>query len=59
MTSMLRLTMEISCVSLATRTSASAEQIKTAGLRVSGSGGDLSIEAGEVAPLAEYSVPTR
>ncbi|MGH7747420.1 MAG: ketopantoate reductase family protein, partial [Candidatus Dormibacteria bacterium] len=34
-----------------------AEQIKTSGLRITGMGGDLSIEAGEVAPLAEYSVP--
>jgi 2-dehydropantoate 2-reductase len=44
-------------VSLATRNSASAEEIKASGLRVTGSGGDLSIEAGQVAPLAEYSVP--
>jgi 2-dehydropantoate 2-reductase len=44
-------------VSLATRNATSAEQIKASGLRVTGIGGDLSIEAGEVAPLAEYSVP--
>ena len=43
-------------VSLASRNSASADQIKAGGLRVTGSGGDLSIEAGEVFPLAEYSV---
>ena len=43
-------------VSLATRNSATAEQIKAAGLRVIGSRGDLSIEAGEVFPLADYSV---
>src|SRR5258707_5025403 len=44
-------------VSLATRNATSAEEIKASGLRVTGIGGDLSIEAGEVAPLAEYSVP--
>src|SRR5258708_14348462 len=44
-------------VSLATRNSTSAEAIKASGLRVTGIGGDLSIEVGEVAPLAEYSVP--
>ncbi len=44
-------------VSLATRNATSAEQIKASGLRVTGIGADLSIEAGEVAPLAEYSVP--
>jgi len=44
-------------VSLATRNAASAEEIKVSGLRVTGIGGDLYIEAGEVAPLAEYSVP--
>jgi 2-dehydropantoate 2-reductase len=44
-------------VSLATRNSTSAEEIKASGLHVTGSEGDLSIEAGEVAPLAEYSVP--
>jgi 2-dehydropantoate 2-reductase len=44
-------------VSLATRNSKSAEEIKASGLRVTGSGGDLSIEAGEVAPLTDYSVP--
>jgi len=44
-------------VSLATRNSTSAEEIKASGLRVTGSGGDLSIEAGEVAPLAKYSIP--
>jgi ketopantoate reductase len=40
----------------ATRNATSAEQIKASGLRVTGTGGDLSIEAGEVAPFAEYSV---
>ena len=44
-------------VSLATRNSASAKEIKASGLRVTGSGGDLSVEAGEVSPLADYSVP--
>jgi 2-dehydropantoate 2-reductase len=44
-------------VSLATRNATSADEIKAFGLRVTGIGGDLSIEAGEVAPLAEYSVP--
>src|SRR5580692_12332139 len=44
-------------VSLATRNSTSAEEIKASGLHVTGSEGDLSIEAREVAPLAEYSVP--
>jgi 2-dehydropantoate 2-reductase len=45
-------------VSLATRNARSAKEIKASGLRVTGIGGDLSIEdAGEVAPLAEYSVP--
>src|ERR1700730_1867382 len=44
-------------VSLATRNATSAEEIKASGLRVTGIGGDLSIEAGEVAPLAEYSAP--
>jgi len=44
-------------VSLATRNATSAEEIKASGLRVTGIGGDLSIEPGEVAPLAEYSVP--
>jgi 2-dehydropantoate 2-reductase len=44
-------------VSLATRNATSAEEIKASALRVTGIGGDLSIEAGEVAPLAEYSVP--
>jgi 2-dehydropantoate 2-reductase len=43
-------------VSLATRNATSAEELKASGLRVTGIGGDLSIEAGEVAPLAEYSV---
>lgn len=42
--------------SLATRNATSAEALKASGLRVTGIGGDLSIEAGEVAPLAEYSV---
>ena len=44
-------------VSLVTRNSATAEEIKASGLRVTGARGDLFIEAGEVAPLAEYSVP--
>src|SRR5580698_203034 len=44
-------------VSLATRNATSAEEIKASALRVTGIGGDLSIEAGEVAPLADYSVP--
>jgi 2-dehydropantoate 2-reductase len=44
-------------VSLATRNATSAEEIKASGLHVTGIGGDLSIEAGEVAPLAEYSLP--
>jgi hypothetical protein len=44
-------------VSLATRNATSAEEIKASGLRVTGIGGDSSIEGGEVAPLAEYSVP--
>ena len=44
-------------VSLATRNATAAEEIKASGLRVTGIGGDLSTEAGEVAPLAEYSVP--
>ena len=43
-------------VSLATRNATSAEEIKASGLRVTGIGGDLSIETGEVAPLADYSV---
>jgi len=44
-------------VSLATRNATAAEEIKASGLRVIGIGGELSTEAGEVAPLAEYSVP--
>ena len=44
-------------VSLATRNATSAEEIKASGLRVTGIGGDFSTEVGEVAPLAEYSVP--
>ncbi len=44
-------------VSLATRNAKAAEEIKASGLRVTGIGGDLSTEAAEVAPLAEYSVP--
>jgi 2-dehydropantoate 2-reductase len=44
-------------VSLAPRIATAAEEIKASGLRVTGIGGDLSTEAGEVAPLAEYSVP--
>jgi ketopantoate reductase len=43
-------------VSLATRNATSAEEIKASGLRVTGIGGDLSIETGEVAPSADYSV---
>ena len=43
--------------SLATRNATSAEEIKVSGFRVTGIGGDLSIEPGEVAPLVEYSVP--
>jgi ketopantoate reductase len=43
-------------VSLATRNATSAEEIKASGLRVTGIGGDLSIETGEVALLADYSV---
>ena len=43
-------------VSLATRNAKSAEELKTSDLRVTGNGRDLSIKAGEVAPLAEYSV---
>ena len=39
-------------VSLATRNATAAEEIKASGLRVIGIGGELSIEAGEVAPLA-------
>jgi 2-dehydropantoate 2-reductase len=34
-----------------------AEEIKASGLCVTGIGGDLSTEAGEVAPLGEYSFP--
>jgi predicted dinucleotide-binding enzyme len=44
-------------VSLATRNATSAEEIKASGLRVTGIGVDLSIEAREVAPFAEYYVP--
>jgi 2-dehydropantoate 2-reductase len=44
-------------VSLATRSAAAAQRIKASALRVTGMGGDLSIEAGDVAPLSEYSVP--
>ena len=44
-------------VSLATRNATAAEEIKASGLRVIGIGGELSTEAGEVATLAEYSVP--
>src|SRR5580698_8677482 len=44
-------------VSLATRSATAAEEIKASGLRVTGIGGDLFTEAGEVASLAEYSVP--
>ena len=44
-------------VALATRNATAAEEIKASGLRVIGVGGELSIEAGDVAPLAEYSVP--
>jgi 2-dehydropantoate 2-reductase len=44
-------------VSLATRSAAAAEEIKASGLRITGIGGDLCTAAGEVASLAEYSVP--
>ena len=44
-------------VSLATRNATSAEETEASGLRVTGTGGDLSIEAGKVDPLAECSVP--
>jgi 2-dehydropantoate 2-reductase len=44
-------------VSLATRSATAAEEIKASGLRVTGIGGDLSVETREVAPLAEYSIP--
>src|ERR1700722_17609065 len=44
-------------VSLATRNAKAAEEIKASGLRVTGVGGDLSTEAGDVARLADYSVP--
>jgi hypothetical protein len=41
-------------VSLATRNSTSAEEIKASGLHVTGSEDDLSIEAGEVAPFCVH-----
>jgi 2-dehydropantoate 2-reductase len=44
-------------VSLATRNAKAAEEIKASGLRVTGVGGDLSTEAGDVTRLADYSVP--
>ena len=44
-------------VSLATRNAKAAEEIKASGLRVTGVGGNLSTEAGDVARLADYSVP--
>src|SRR5579862_1503692 len=44
-------------VSLATRNAKAAEEIKASGLRVYGVGGNSTIEAGDVARLAEYSVP--
>jgi 2-dehydropantoate 2-reductase len=44
-------------VSIATRNATAAEELKASGLRVIGIGGELSTEAREVAPLAEYSVP--
>jgi len=44
-------------VSLATRNAKAAEEIKASGLRVTGVGGNLTTEAGDVARLAEYSVP--
>jgi 2-dehydropantoate 2-reductase len=44
-------------VSLATRSATAAEEIKASGLRVTGIGGDSYTAAGEVASLAEYSVP--
>src|SRR5579864_3532442 len=43
-------------VSLATRNAKAAEEIKASGLRVTGVG-NLSTEAGDVAQLADYSVP--
>jgi len=44
-------------VSLATRSATAGEEIKASGLHVTGIGGDLSTEAGEVASLAKDSVP--
>jgi 2-dehydropantoate 2-reductase len=44
-------------VSLATRSANAAEEIKASGLRVTGLGGNLTTEAGDVARLGEYSVP--
>jgi 2-dehydropantoate 2-reductase len=44
-------------VSLATRSATAAEEIKASGLRVTGLGGNLTTEAGDVGRLAEYSVP--
>src|SRR5882757_8466465 len=44
-------------VSLATRNAKAAEEIKASGLRVTGFGGNLSTEAGDVTRLADYSVP--
>jgi 2-dehydropantoate 2-reductase len=44
-------------VSLATRSATAAEEIKGSGLRVTGLGGNLTTEAGDVARLGEYSVP--
>ncbi len=44
-------------VSIATRSAAAAEEIKASGLCVTGIGSDFSTEAGEIASLAEYSVP--
>ena len=46
-------------VSLATRSATAAEEIKASGLRVTGLGGNLTTEAGDVARLGEYSVPGR
>src|SRR5258708_21874018 len=44
-------------VSLATRKGKEGEESKASGLGVIGSGSELSTDAGEVAPLAEYSLP--
>jgi ketopantoate reductase len=44
-------------VSLATRNAPSTEAVKASGLRVTGIGGELSIESREVAPFADDSIP--